>query len=318
MNFATYLIRRVLSSIPLLLGISIILYGVLHLAPGGPIDVYADNPSVTPEALENLKRELGLDQPVPIQYLRWLRALAQGEWGYSIRSGRPVVKDIAERIPPTLVLGGTAFTLALLVALPLGILSALRRYSLADYSFTFLSFLGISMPIFWLALMLQALFAVKLHILPSAGLETIGDGSLTDRLRHLILPACILAVANIASWGRFVRSSMLDVLGLDYIRTARAKGLSERVVVYRHALRNALLPIITIVGLQFGALLGGAVITETIFAWPGLGRLVVNAISQRDYPVVQGGVILVALLVSVVNLVVDLAYALVNPKIRYA
>ena len=271
MNFSVYLTRRILSSIPLLLGVSIILYAVLHLAPGGPTDVYADNPSVSPEALKNLERELGLDQPVPIQYLRWLQALLKGEWGYSIRSGRPVTADISERVGPTLALGGTAFALALLVALPLGILSALRRYSAVDYTFTFLSFLGISMPIFWLALMLQALFAINLRLLPSAGLETIGDGSFVDRLRHLILPASILAVANIASWGRFVRSSMLDVLGLDYIRTARAKGLSERVVTYRHALRNALVPVVTVIALDFAAILSGAVITETIFAWPGMG-----------------------------------------------
>ncbi|GEM85872.1 ABC transporter permease [Meiothermus granaticius] len=317
MNFPLYLARRILSSIPLLLGVSILLYGVLHLAPGGPLDVYADNPSVSPEALKNLERELGLDQPVPVQYLRWLGALLRGEWGYSIRSGRPVGLDISERIGPTLILGGSAFTLALLVALPLGILSALRRYSALDYSFTFLSFLGISMPIFWLALMLQALFAVRLHLLPSAGLETIGDGSFLDRLRHLILPACILAVANIASWGRFVRSSMLDVLGLDYIRTARAKGLSERVVVYRHALRNALVPVITIIALDFAGILSGAVVTETIFAWPGMGRLFIEAMNGRDYPVLMALLMIGSLALIATNVLTDLVYSLVDPRIRY-
>ncbi|MER3482148.1 MAG: diguanylate cyclase [Meiothermus sp.] len=317
MNFSVYLTRRVLSSIPLLLGVSIILYGVLHLAPGGPTDVYADNPSVSPEALKNLERELGLDQPVPIQYLRWLGALLRGEWGYSIRSGRPVTADISERVGPTLALGGTAFALALLVALPLGILSALRRYSATDYIFTFLSFLGISMPIFWLALMLQALFAINLRLLPSAGLETIGDGSFVDRLRHLILPACILAVANIASWGRFVRSSMLDVLGLDYIRTARAKGLSERVVTYRHALRNALVPVVTVIALDFAAILSGAVITETIFAWPGMGRLFLEAMNGRDYPVLMALLMIGSFALIVTNVLTDLVYSLIDPRIRY-
>lgn len=317
MNFTTYLLRRILGSIPLLLGISVILYAVLHLAPGGPTDVYADNPSVSPEALKNLERELGLDQPVPIQYLRWLGALARGEWGYSIRSGRPVTKDILERIPATLTLGGTAFVLALLVALPLGVLSAVRRYSFADYGFTFLSFLGISMPIFWLALMLQAFFAVQLKILPSAGLETIGDGSLVDRLRHLILPACILAVASIASWGRFVRSSMLDVLSLDYIRTARAKGLSERIVVYRHALRNALIPVVTIIALDFAGIISGAVITETIFAWPGTGRLFIEAMNGRDYPVLMALLMIGSVALVFTNLITDLVYSLIDPRIRY-
>lgn len=317
MNFSVYLTRRILSSIPLLLGVSIILYAVLHLAPGGPTDVYADNPSVSPEALKNLERELGLDQPVPIQYLRWLQALLKGEWGYSIRSGRPVTADISERVGPTLALGGTAFALALLVALPLGILSALRRYSAVDYTFTFLSFLGISMPIFWLALMLQALFAINLRLLPSAGLETIGDGSFVDRLRHLILPASILAVANIASWGRFVRSSMLDVLGLDYIRTARAKGLSERVVTYRHALRNALVPVVTVIALDFAAILSGAVITETIFAWPGMGRLFIEAMNGRDYPVLMALLMIGSFALIVTNILTDLVYSLIDPRIRY-
>lgn len=317
MNFPVYLVRRILSSIPLLLGVSILLYAVLHLAPGGPLDVYADNPSVSPEALKNLERELGLDQPVPVQYLRWLRALLRGEWGYSIRSGRPVTLDISERIGPTLTLGGTAFALALLVALPLGILSALRRYSTVDYTFTFLSFLGISMPIFWLALMLQALFAVRWHILPSAGLETIGDGSLPDQLRHLILPACILAVTNIASWGRFVRSSMLDVLGLDYIRTARAKGLSERVVTYRHALRNALVPVVTVIALDFAGIISGAVVTETIFAWPGMGRLFIEAMNGRDYPVLMALLMIGSFALIFTNVFTDLVYSLIDPRIRY-
>ncbi len=316
MNLA-YLTRRVISTIPLLLGVSIILFTVLLLAPGGPTDVYADIPGVSAESLANLKRELGLDQPIPVQYLRWVSAFARGQWGFSIRSGQPVLETALERIGPTLLLGGTAFALALVVALPLGVFSALRRYTTIDYIFTFLSFLGISMPIFWLALMLQAFFAVNLRILPSAGMETIGSDDLWDRLRHLILPASILAVANIASWGRFVRASMLDVLGLDYVRTARAKGLSERTVTYRHALRNALIPVVTIIALDFAGIVSGAVITETIFAWPGMGRLFIESMNGRDYPVLMALLMIGSFALVVTNLLTDLVYAAIDPRIRY-
>jgi peptide/nickel transport system permease protein len=316
MNFS-YLTRRLLVTIPLLLGVSVILFFVLHLAPGGPADVYADNPSVSPAALENLKRELGLDQPVPLQYVRWLAAFARGEWGFSIRSGQPVLETALERVVPTLFLGGTSFVLALLLAIPLGVFSALRRYTATDYVFTIISFLGISMPIFWLALMLQSLFAVQLRWLPSAGLETIGDGGFLDRLRHIILPASLLAVVNIASWGRFVRSSMLDVLGLDYIRTARAKGLSERLVTYRHGFRNALIPVVTIIALDFAGILSGAVITETIFAWPGMGRLFIEAMNGRDYPVLMALLMIGSVALVFTNLLTDLVYSLIDPRIRY-
>ncbi len=316
MNFS-YLARRSLVTIPLLLGVSIILFFVLHLAPGGPADVYADNPSVSPAALENLKRELGLDQPLPLQYLRWMTAFARGEWGFSIRSGQPVLETALERVVPTLFLGGTSFVLALLLAIPLGVFSALRRYTASDYVFTVMSFLGISMPIFWLALMLQSLFAVQLRWLPSAGLETIGDGGFLDRLRHIILPASLLAVVNIASWGRFVRSSMLDVLGLDYIRTARAKGLSERMVIYRHGFRNALIPVVTIIALDFAGILSGAVITETIFAWPGMGRLFIEAMNGRDYPVLMALLMIGSVALVFTNLLTDLVYSLIDPRIRY-
>ena len=316
MNFS-YLTRRALVTIPLLLGVSLILFFVLHLAPGGPTDVYADNPSVSPAALENLKRELGLDQPLPLQYVRWLAAFARGEWGFSIRSGQPVLETALERVVPTLFLGGTSFVLALLLAIPLGVFSALRRYTATDYAFTIMSFLGISMPIFWLALMLQSLFAVQLRWLPSAGLETIGDGGFLDRLRHIILPASLLAVVNIASWGRFVRSSMLDVMGLDYIRTARAKGLSERMVTYRHGFRNALIPVVTIIALDFAGILPGAVITETIFAWPGMGRLFIEAMNGRDYPVLMALLMIGSVALVFTNLATDLVYSLIDPRIRY-
>lgn len=317
MNLFSYVTRRIANAVPLLLGISVILFIILHLAPGGPADIYAEIPGVNAEVIANLERELGLDQPLPVQYGRWLTSALRGQWGYSIRSGRPVIKDVRERIPATLLLGGTAFTLALVLAIPLGVLSALRQYSLLDYCVTFLSFLGISMPIFWLALMMQSLFAVHLDLLPSAGISTIGDGSFVDRLQHLVLPACILAVAYIASWSRFTRASMLDVLGLDYIRTAKAKGLSERNITYRHALRNALVPVLTIIALDFAGIISGAVITETIFAWPGMGRLFIEAMNGRDYPVLMALLMIGSFALVVINLLTDIIYSLVDARIRY-
>ncbi|AFD24674.1 Peptide ABC transporter, permease protein [Deinococcus gobiensis I-0] len=281
------------------------------------MDVYADNPSVSQEALDQMKVALGLDQPLPVQYTKWVTAFVSGEWGYSIRTARPVTTEIAERLWPTVLLGGSSFLLALLVAVPLGILSAVRRYSSVDYGITFMSFLGISMPVFWLALMLQLLFSVHWRILPSAGMQTIGDGSLPDLLRHLLMPALILAFASVAGWSRYMRSSMVEVLSQDYVRTAKAKGLTERKVVYRHALRNALIPVITVVALDFAGILAGAVITETIFAWPGIGRLFIESMNGRDYPVLMALMMLGSFALVVSNVLADLAYAAADPRIRY-
>lgn len=314
---AIYLLKRLAGSVPLLIGVSLILFGVLHLAPGGPLDVYADNPSVSPEALAQMRTAFGLDQPLPVQYASWITAFLHGEWGFSIRTARPVAQEIAERVWPTLLLGGTSFVLSLLIAIPLGVLSAVRKYSGLDYVVTFLSFLGVSMPVFWLALMLQLAFAVQLHLLPSAGMRTIGNDSFGDLLRHLILPASILAFASVAGWSRYMRSSMVDVLGQDYVRTARAKGLSPRRVVYGHALRNGLIPIITVVALDFATILSGAVITETIFAWPGMGRLFIESMNGRDYPVLMALMMVGSFALIVSNLIADVAYAAADPRIRY-
>lgn len=313
----THLLRRLVGTLPLLLGVSLLLFGVLHLAPGGPLDVYADNPSVSPEALAQMRTAFGLDQPLPVQYVSWVTAFFTGEWGYSIRTARPVTQEIAERIGPTLVLGGTSFVLSLLIALPLGIVSAVRRYSGIDYVITFLSFLGVSMPVFWLALMLQLLFSVQWRLLPSAGIQTIGSDSVLDLIHHLILPACILAFASVAGWSRYMRSSMVEVLAQDYVRTARAKGLTGGRVVYGHALRNALIPIITVVALDFATILSGAVITETIFAWPGIGRLFIESMNGRDYPVLMALMMAGSFALILSNLLADLAYAAVDPRIRY-
>ncbi|MFC3831651.1 MULTISPECIES: ABC transporter permease [Deinococcus] len=313
----THLLRRLVGTLPLLLGVSLLLFGVLHLAPGGPLDVYADNPSVSPEALAQMRTAFGLDQPLPVQYVSWVTAFFTGEWGYSIRTARPVTQEIAERIGPTLILGGTSFVLSLLIALPLGIVSAVRRYSGIDYVITFLSFLGVSMPVFWLALMLQLLFSVQWRLLPSAGIQTIGSDSVLDLIHHLILPACILAFASVAGWSRYMRSSMVEVLAQDYVRTARAKGLTGGRVVYGHALRNALIPIITVVALDFATILSGAVITETIFAWPGIGRLFIESMNGRDYPVLMALMMAGSFALILSNLLADLAYAAVDPRIRY-
>ncbi|GGR06186.1 ABC transporter permease [Deinococcus ruber] len=316
MSFS-YLVKRLLGMLPLLLGVSLILFGVLHLAPGGPLDVYADNPSVTTEALEQMKRAFGLDKPLPVQYVSWVSAFFQGEWGFSIRTAQPVVQEVLDRVPATLMLGGTAFVLALLIAIPLGVLSATRRYSGVDYFITLLSFLGISMPVFWLALMLQLVFAVQWHVLPSAGMQTIGDGSFLDLARHLVLPAFILAFASVAGWSRYMRASMVEVLGQDYVRTARAKGVPDRRVTYGHAFRNALIPVVTVVALDLASILSGAVITETIFAWPGLGRLFIDSMNGRDYPVLMALLMVGSFALIISNLIADLAYAVIDPRIRY-
>ncbi len=312
-----YLLLRILGTIPLLLGVSLILFAVLHLAPGSPLDIYTDNPAVTREALERIRVSLGLDQPLHIQYFSWIKSFALGDWGYSIRTSRPALQEALERLPATLVLSGSAFAIALLIALPLGIVSAVRRYSFIDHAATLFSFIGISMPVFWLALMMQLLFAVQLHWLPSAGVTTIGDGSFLDRLRHLILPASVLSLAFIAGWSRYIRSSMIEVLSLDYVRTARSKGLSERRVTYRHALKNALIPVVTVVALDLAGLFSGAVITETVFAWPGLGRLFIESMNGRDYPVLLGLLMFGSFMLIFVNLLTDLLYAVLDPRVRY-
>lgn len=312
-----YLMRRILSAIPLLVGVSLILFAVLHLAPGSPLDMYTENPAVTPEALENIRVSLGLDRPLPEQYIRWVGAFFRGDWGYSIRTNNRAVEDALSRLPATLLLSGSAFVLALLIALPLGIVSAVRRYTWIDHAATLFSFLGISTPVFWLALMVQLLFSVQLGWLPSAGVTSVGDGSLIDRLRHLILPASVLSLAFVAGWSRYVRSSMIEVLSLDYIRTARSKGLHERMVTYRHALKNALIPVVTVIALDLALLFSGAVITETVFAWPGLGRLFIESMNGRDYPVLLGLMMFGSFGLILINLLTDILYVFLDPRVRY-
>lgn len=313
----SYIIRRILGAIPLLLGISVILFAIIQLAPGGPLDIYAENPSVSKEALAQIAARYGLDQPVPVQYFLWLKAILVGDWGYSIRTGRPVLDEIVLRLGPTLQLGGLAMVISLLIAVPVGIISAARRGSKLDGTVTVLSFAGISTPVFWLALLLQLLFSVQLGWLPSAGYQSIGDGSFIDRLRHIIMPAAVLSLATVASWSRFIRSGMIDVLNQDYIRTAYAKGRSEKAVLFMHALRNAMIPAVTVIAVDFVTIISGAVITETVFAWPGIGRLFMESMDGRDYPMLMGLMMMGSLAIVVANIVADVCYAALDPRIRY-
>ncbi|KFL25716.1 diguanylate cyclase [Devosia sp. 17-2-E-8] len=312
-----FILRRLGGAIPLLLGISLILFTIIHLAPGGPLDMYTDNPAVSQEALDQIAQAYGLDQPVPVQYFLWLKAMVVGDWGYSIRTGRPVLAEIALRLGPTLQLGGLALLISLCIAIPLGVLSASRRGSALDNGLTLASFTGISVPVFWLALLLQLLFSVQLGWLPSAGYQSIGDGSFLDRLSHIVMPAAVLSLATIASWSRFIRSGMVDVLNQDYIRTAYAKGRGERGVLLFHALRNAMIPAVTVIAVDFGTVISGAVITETVFAWPGIGRLFMESMDGRDYPMLMGLMMMGSVGIILANIVADLAYAALDPRIRY-
>lgn len=317
-----YILRRLLGLIPLLIGISLISFLVMHLAPGDPTAMFAD-PNVKPEELARIRANWGLDKPVYLQYFFWLANALRGDFGYSYSDYRPVIQVIFERLPATLLLTGVSFLITLLLAIPLGIFSAVKKNSFFDQATTFFSFLGMSIPAFWLALMLMLFFAPERGWLPSGGMydPLLGETNIfvrtLDVARHLILPSAVLVIGGLAGLSRYQRSSMLEVIREDYIRTARAKGLPERTVILKHALRNALLPIITILGLSLPDLFGGAFITETIFAWPGMGRLGVTAVFQRNYPVVMGVVMVSALLIILGNLLADIAYALIDPRIRY-
>lgn len=311
-----FLIRRLAGTLPLLIGISLVLFAVIHLAPGGPLDFYADTPGVTPEALAQMKTALGLDQPLPLQYLHWVGAFLEGNWGYSIRTSQPVLTAIGNCIPATLLLGGTSLVLAFVVAVPLGIIGAVKRYSVLDNVLTVISFSGLSLPVFWLALMLQLVFAVSLHWLPSGGWATVGDGSFADHLPYMIMPVTILAFATVAKWARYLRASMIDVLHQDFIRTAHAKGQTRRLVILRHALSNAVLPFVTVVALDLVNIVSGTVITELVFRWPGIGNLFVQSMEGRDYPVLMGIMMIGSLVLVFSNLLADVLYAAFDPRVR--
>lgn len=309
--------RRLLIAIPILFGVTIINFFIIYMAPGNPVDMYL-NPYATEAELELKKEMMGLNDPIWVQYGAWVSELLKGNLGYSYSSYEPVHAILAERIGPTLLLMGTSLVIAYLIAIPVGILSATRQYSWLDYTVTGLSFIGISIPSFFFGLLAIYIFAIQLQWLPSGGMFTLGaENDVWDRIKHLILPASVLSTAIAGKMVRYVRSSMLDVLSQDYLRTARAKGLREWVVTGKHALRNALIPIITVIGLDIPLLLGGAVVTEQIFQWPGIGQLTISSIETRDYPVLMAINLLSAMLVMAANLLTDIAYAIVDPRVKY-
>ena len=304
--------------LPLMVGISAVIFAIIQAASGGPEGALLESGRfIDPQVIENYRHRLGVDQPVYIQYFRWLRAVASGDLGISFSSSRPVNAVILERLPATLELMFSSFLFAALVAIALGVFSAVRQYSNLDYLGTGLSFLGLAMPVFWFGLLLQLIFSVSLGWLPVAGTETVGDTSLGDHLLHLILPGLVLSLRNIADWSRYLRSSLIGVLRADYIRTARAKGIPENFVVGVHGLRNALIPVVSVMTLNLADLFSGAVITETIFAWPGIGRLFVQAMFARDYPLLMGILLIGSFMVVFFNLVADVVYGFLDLRIRY-
>ncbi len=321
-----HIIKRILLSLPLLVGITFISFLVIHLAPGEPISLQTDlNPRVSAASKAQLRHLYGLDEPLPVQYGKWAWRSFRLDFGQSFApDARKVTEKIAERIPITIFLSLLEMLVIVLIAIPIGILSATRQYSFFDKATTIFVFLGFAMPTFWLALLCMNLFGVHLGWLPISGLQSMDyfqlsiGGKILDRARHLIMPVLVGAFGGLAGFSRYMRSNMLEVIRQDYIRTARAKGLSERIVIYKHALRNALLPVVTILGLSVPSLIGGGVIFETIFAIPGMGQLFYGSVMSRDYPVIMGILVIGAALTLLGNLLADISYALVDPRIRVA
>ncbi|MGQ9622030.1 MAG: ABC transporter permease [Candidatus Caldatribacteriaceae bacterium] len=330
-----YVLKRLVLILPVLLGVSIVVFLVVRLTPGDPAKVMAGE-HASPEFIEAVRVRWGLDRPLYVQYFIWLRSVLQGDFGTSIATHTPVLEELLQRFPATLELSLFAMIFAVLAGMTAGIISAVRQHSIFDYLAMTGALIGVSMPIFWLGLMLMFFFGLYLDLLPISGrldpeisLRTITGLYLIDALitrngrafwnalSHLVLPGVALGTIPMALIARMTRSSMLEVIRQDFIRTERAKGLPERRVIYRHALRNALIPIVTVIGMEFGLLLGGAILTETIFAWPGLGRYTVDAVYARDYPAIQGSVLFIAFIFVVVNLITDILYAFINPRIRY-
>jgi peptide/nickel transport system permease protein len=311
-----YVVRRLLLAVPVLVGVSILVFAVMHLSPGDPAAIML-GAQATREDIERLHRDLGLDHALPVQYGRWIGRVLQGDLGRSIPLGREVLPEVLVRFKATLILTAGALMVALVIGVPAGIVSATRQYTWLDRLSMGIAVTGVSLPVFWTGIMLIIVFSLTLRWLPSAGMYSPYGGDLADLGRHLVLPAVTLGTASAAAIARMTRSAVLEIVRQDFVRSARAKGLGERAVVGRHVLKNALNPIVTVLGIQVGTLLGGAILTETVFSWPGLGSMMVRAIQARDYPLVQGGVLLIATTFVVVNLLVDLLYAVFDPRIRY-
>ncbi|AYG62822.1 ABC transporter permease [Rhizobium jaguaris] len=314
-----YSLRRLIIGVGMLIALSMLIFLLLRLTPGDPIDAYIDpNVPMSPADLANLRRSLGLDQPLPLQYLDWLQNALMGNLGYSIkRLDQPVLGLVLSRIGPTVLLMGSALVIAIIAGIAVGVFSAVRRNSLADLFFSVFALVGISSPAFLSALIGLYIFSVRLHWMPSGGMLTPGEEfSVGDLIHHLILPAALLSIAQAALITRYMRASLLEVLNQDYVRTARAKGVMEFWVITKHALRNALLPIVTLVGSTIGLAIGGAIFIESVFNWPGMGLLLVDAVETRDYPVIMGATLMIGICVIVVNLLTDITYAVVDPRIK--
>ena len=314
----SYLLRRLLQSLLLLALVSMIAFAILHLAPGGPLSQFLATGNMGQEDVDRLMQQYGLNRPLPIQYLDWAGNLATGDWGLSYRDQLPVLKKIGMHVGPTLELMVTSTLLAMFIGGLIGILGAVRRHSFFDHLATVGAMVALSIPTFWFGLAIIYVFSVNLGWLPAGNRENIGDGSFLDRLRHLVLPCIVLALVSTAVWSRYMRSSMLDVVNQDYIRTARSKGVPAMRILFHHALRNALLPMITITGLHVSTLLSGALVTETVFTWPGMGRLFLDSVSNRDYPVVMGMLMFTACMVLLGSLIADLLYSVADPRIKGA
>jgi peptide/nickel transport system permease protein len=318
-----FVVRRLIEAVPLLFLVTVAVFTVLQVLPGGPLSAYESDPTLSAADVVQLREHFGMNEPIPIRYLRWLGAIVRGDLGYSLITHQPVAIAIRDRLPNTVLLQGIAFLVTLAIAVPVGIMSAVRQYSWLDHLATLFAFVGHAVPTFWSGLLVIILFAVQfkewgLPSLPASGMTTLGaPGNLVDLLAHLVLPVAVLAFFNAAHYTRYVRACMLDVLQDDYIRTARAKGLKDAAVVLRHALRNAVLPVITVIALDLPALFSGAVVVESIFAWPGMGRLFLDSAQRFDYAVLMGVVTIAAMLVILSALAADLLYAAVDPRIRY-
>ncbi|MBO8127367.1 MAG: ABC transporter permease [Firmicutes bacterium] len=312
-----YIVKRLLWLIPVLLGVTVLVFSIMHLSPGDPAKILL-GPKATQEALEQLREELGLNRPLYIQYFTWLGNILTGDWGRSLQLKREVLPLVLDRFKATAILTMTSIIIATVIGVISGTVSATKQYSWLDRLGMLISLVGFCLPVFWLGILLQLFFGLKLEWLPMTGMYSPGsEGNFTDLLLHLILPSLTLAAGAAAVIARMTRSSMLEVIRKDYIRTAKAKGLSQSVIIYRHALKNALIPVVTVVGMQVGFLLAGAVLAEMVFSWPGIGLLMVNGILARDFPLVQGSILLVATSYVFVNLLVDLLYVLLDPQIAY-
>jgi peptide/nickel transport system permease protein len=314
-----YALRRLLQAVPLLLGISVASFLILSAVPGGPLSAYENSPGITPEDLQRLEHSFGLDQPFHVRYLSWLGKFVTGDWGYSYATHLPVLGMIGERLPNTLYLMTTVYVVTLAIAIPIGIFTALRQYSAFDHVVTGATFVGLSTPTFWLGLLLIIIFGLYLRLLPLGGMTSPGASfDLIDRLRHLVLPVATLSYVGIGHYVRYLRSSLLETFNQDYIRTARAKGLAEFVVVGRHALKNAAIPLVTVAAVDLPELFVGALVTEQIFGWPGMGRLFWDAATRADYPILMGILSVAASLIILANLLADVIYGYLDPRIRYA